>query len=74
MNIMVLAIYILVILAVLFNLGVELRRCLMMFQQNSYRAERYRRWLAGSGDTTSGWRLCGLIVFSSVLYRLRRLF
>ncbi len=63
MNIMVLVIYILVILAVLFNLGVELRRCLMMFQQNSYRAERYRRWLAGSGDTTSGWRLCGLIVF-----------
>lgn len=60
---MALTIYILVILAVIFNLGAELSRCLMMFQQNSYRAERYRRWLAGSGDTTSGWRLCGLIVF-----------
>lgn len=35
------------------NLAVELRRDLMMFQQNSYRADRYRRWLSASGDTTS---------------------
>ncbi|MBD5233707.1 MAG: UDP-N-acetylmuramoyl-tripeptide--D-alanyl-D-alanine ligase [Bacteroidales bacterium] len=47
----------------IFNLGVELRRCLMMFQQNSYRPERYRHWLSESGDSTSGWHLCGLIVF-----------
>lgn len=40
----------------------ELWRDLMMFQQNSYRPERYRRWLSESGDTTSGWRLFGLIV------------
>ncbi len=51
------------VVLLLFNLGVELRRCLMMFQQNSYRPERYRRWLSESGDTTSGWHLCGLIVF-----------
>lgn len=56
-------IYIAAALAALFCLGTELRRCLMMFQQNSYRPERYRRWLAESHDTTSGWRLCGIIVF-----------
>lgn len=31
----------------------ELRRDLMMLQQNSYRHERYMRWLRQSGDTTS---------------------
>lgn len=45
------------------NLFFELRRDLMMLQQNSYRNERYRRWLSESADSTSGWRLCGLIVF-----------
>ena len=35
----------------------------MMYQQNSYRDERYRIWLRESGDTTSGRRLCGLILF-----------
>lgn len=52
------------------NLAVELRRDLMMFQQNSYRAERYRRWLAASGDTTSGWRLCGILIFFLALMPL----
>lgn len=54
----------------LFNLGTELRRDLMMFQQNSYRSERYRRWLKASGDTTSAWRLCGIMVFLLVLMPL----
>ena len=45
------------------TLTVELRRCLMMLQQNSYRPSRYRAWLASSGDSTSLWRLCGLVVF-----------
>lgn len=31
----------------------ELRRDLMMLQQNSYRSERYMRWLRASGDTTT---------------------
>lgn len=60
---MVLALYILAALLCLFSLGAELWRCLMMYQQNSYRPERYRLWLSKSGDTVSGWRLCGLIVF-----------
>ncbi len=41
----------------------ELRRDLMMFQQNSYRYARYRRWLQQSADTTSGQRICGYILF-----------
>lgn len=45
------------------TVGLELRRDLMMLQQNSYRAERYRRWLSQSGDTTATMRLCGMAVF-----------
>ena len=41
----------------LLNLALELRRDLMMLQQNSYRAERYMRWLGTSADTTSWIRL-----------------
>lgn len=41
----------------------ELSRDLMMYQQNSYRPERYRRWLSESGDTTSLWRLLALVIF-----------
>ena len=32
---------------------IEFRRDLMMLQQNSYRNERYNRWLHTSQDTTS---------------------
>jgi len=56
-------IYILVLALGIVNLGAELRRDLMMLQQNSYRHERYSNWLSQSGDTTSGWRLCGIIIF-----------
>lgn len=31
----------------------QYRRCLMMMQQNSYRADRYNRWISQSGDSTS---------------------
>lgn len=41
----------------------NLRRDLTMFQQNSYRADRYRRWMDQSGESTSGWRLAAIIVF-----------
>lgn len=44
------------------NLFIELKRCLMMFQQNSYRPERYGRWLSASGDSTSMWRLGALAI------------
>lgn len=51
------------------NLVVELKRDLMMLQQNSYRPERYVRWLNESGDTTSGWRLMLVIIFFVGLVR-----
>ena len=45
----------------------EFRRQLMMLQQNSYRNERYRRWLSTSQDTTSTMRLCtGAVVMASL--------
>ena len=44
-------------------LALSLRRDLTMFQQNSYRPERYRRWLKESGESTSGWRLGAIIIF-----------
>lgn len=45
------------------NMTEELKRDLMMLQQNSYRPERYNRWLSESKDSTSGWRLAALIIF-----------
>lgn len=60
---MITAIYIAAALASLFLLTAELRRCLMMYQQNSYRDERYRIWLRESGDSTSMRRLCGIAIF-----------
>ena len=58
---MLLSIISMVLLAMLLSL--ELRRCLMMLQQNSYRPSRYRRWLSESADSTSMWRLAGLVIF-----------
>lgn len=46
----------------LINLLTELKRDLMMMQQNSYRNERYLKWLRTSGDTTSWPRLIALCV------------
>lgn len=48
----------------------ELRRCLMMLQQNSYRNERYRGWLRQSGDSTSVVRLLSLAVVLASLSTL----
>lgn len=45
----------------------ELRRDLMMLQQNSYRQERYIRWLKASKDTTSTFRLFTYILFFASL-------
>lgn len=50
----------LIVIAVI-NLVMEMKRDLMMLQQNSYRNERYRRWLSTSGDTTSWVRLLALV-------------
>ena len=47
--------------------GLELSRDLMMLQQNSYRNERYRRWLDQSGDSTSVRRLVsGAVVLAAL--------
>lgn len=40
----------------------EFRRDLMMLQQNSYRNDRYRRWLDTSADTTTVMRLVSMAV------------
>ncbi|MDE7025255.1 MAG: UDP-N-acetylmuramoyl-tripeptide--D-alanyl-D-alanine ligase [Paramuribaculum sp.] len=45
----------------------EFRRDLMMMQQNSYRIDRYRRWLSASGDSTSWLKLLGLCVLGASL-------
>lgn len=54
---------ILTLIVLLFN---EFKRDLMLFQQNSYRPERYKKWLRESGDTTSLYRIIGmcLVLFS----------
>lgn len=49
------------IIAVL-HLFYEYKRVLMMLQQNSYRNERYMRWLKASADTTSFIRMFAMIV------------
>lgn len=54
-------------LSIAVALFAELRRDLMMFQQNSYRKERYMRWLQTSGDTTSISRLISYIIFFCLL-------
>lgn len=58
-----LILFIIVLCIVGCNLGAEFKRDLMMMQQNSYRTERYMRWLRTSGDTTSVVRLLGMCVF-----------
>lgn len=45
-----------------FHLFYEYRRVLMMLQQNSYRNERYMRWLRANADTTSFIRMFAMIV------------
>lgn len=62
------ALYIVAAVAALLNLWLEMRRDMMMLQQNSYRNERYTRWLRTSADTTSGWRLAGLVLFFMALF------
>lgn len=60
-------IYFIVMCLAACNLSSELKRDLMMMQQNSYRIDRYNRWLGSSGDTTSWARLTGMCVFLASL-------
>lgn len=57
----------LLILCGVVNLVVECKRDLMMFQQNSYREERYRRWLSVSGETTSMVRIVTMVALMIML-------
>lgn len=50
-----------IIVAILY-LICEFKRVLMMLQQNSYRNERYMKWLRVSGDSTSMLRIVSLAV------------
>ncbi|MDE6322522.1 MAG: UDP-N-acetylmuramoyl-tripeptide--D-alanyl-D-alanine ligase [Paramuribaculum sp.] len=61
-SLLVTACFIVTLLCVVVNMVAEYSRDLMMMQQNSYRNDRYRRWLKSSGDTTSFPRLIGLCV------------
>ncbi len=58
-NILAIAASVLMILVLIF----EFRRDLMMFQQNSYRPERYLKWLRQSADSTSYTRLTAIFLF-----------
>ncbi len=59
---MLIALYSVIMAVALFNLGIELKRDLMMLQQNSYRNERYCRWMRSSQDSTSVIRLISAVV------------
>lgn len=56
-------VFYLILLIALSNMVCELKRDLMMMQQNSYRIDRYLRWLKTSGDSTSWMRLVGFWAF-----------
>lgn len=56
-------IYLVATLSMIAALWLEVRRDTMMLQQNSYRRERYLRWIKASGDSTSWTRLLALILF-----------
>lgn len=45
----------------------QLKRDLMMLQQNSYRDERYTRWMRESRESTNANRLIGWVVFLAAL-------
>ena len=55
-------VFILIVIVALINTLLELKRDLMMLQQNSYRNERYMRWLRSSQDSTSYPRIIALAI------------
>ena len=64
------AFYIIGFVLALTSVYFEFRRQLMMLQQNSYRNERYRRWLSESADSTSVMRLVTAAVVMATLSTL----
>ncbi len=63
MSIALIVICVIAAMAAVADMVAEYVRVLMMMQQNSYRPERYMRWLRASGDSTSYSRLVGMMVF-----------
>ncbi len=61
------AYYTVIVLIAAVAAAMSLRRDLTMFQQNSYRPDRFRRWINESGDSSSPMRLCGMAAFLFVL-------
>lgn len=55
--------FVIIALVCLSAMLLEFKRVLMMMQQNSYRPERYMKWLSTSGDSTSIVRLLGICAF-----------
>ena len=68
MTISFLIIGLVAVVAAIANIVAEYSRVLMMMQQNSYRPERYMRWLRSSGDSTSYPRLVGMTIRGVEVY------
>ena len=68
MDIVVLILEIILVVLAIPTVTMEYLRDLQMFQQNSYRIKRYRKWLSTSGDTTTFNRLLILVGFFAMLY------
>lgn len=65
---MILACQIVLIIVAVIAVIAEFSRTLMMVQQNSYRTDRYNRYLSTSGETTSMTKLAScLVMFASVV-------
>lgn len=62
----------LVLIVAIAMLAFEFKRDLMMMQQNSYRIDRYMRWLRVSADTTTVSRLLAICVFLASLVTFSR--
>lgn len=58
----------LAVAALMASVSLELMRDLQMFQQNSYRPERYMRWLKSAGESTSLPRLVVLVLVFLTLF------
>ncbi|MBE6305169.1 MAG: UDP-N-acetylmuramoyl-tripeptide--D-alanyl-D-alanine ligase [Bacteroidales bacterium] len=59
---MILAINILIVVIAALSVASEFARTLMMVQQNSYRSDRYNRYLSTSGETTSMPKMCAMLL------------
>ena len=66
-SISILVLVIITGIATIASLIAEYSRVLMMMQQNSYRPERYMRWLRSSGDTTSYIKIFGMVTLFASL-------